>query len=82
MKGVNNIYCSEYKKGCKLSVPLELCGKKLADSQIEMLINSRRTNVIKGFKSKEGTLFNAALKLNNSGKIEFIFDNYGKIRKR
>ena len=72
-KSKTNVYCSNYKKGCKFSIPFELCGKKLTQNQINMLISSQRTNIIKGFKSKAGKEFDASLKINEQGKLEFIF---------
>lgn len=71
-----NIYCSAYKKSdCKFSVPFELCGKKLTKAQINSLINSKETGVIKGFTAKSGKLFNAALQVDSkTGKLEFNFD--------
>lgn len=73
-KSKTNVYCSNYKKGCKFSIPFELCGKKLTQNQINMLISSQRTNIIKGFKSsKTGKEFDASLKINEQGKLEFIF---------
>lgn len=73
--GKTNIFCSNYKNGCKFSIPYSLCNKKLTNHQIEMLINSQRTNIIKGFTSKSGKKFDASLKIQKSGKIEFIFPN-------
>lgn len=72
-KSESNIYCSNYKNGCKFRIPFELCGKKLTQNQINMLISSQRTNIIKGFKSKAGKEFDASLKINEQGKLEFIF---------
>ena len=43
-----------------------------------MLISSQRTNVIKGFTSKNGKKFDASLKINSDGKIDFIFPNAKK----
>lgn len=74
--GRYNYYCSEYKKGCNLNIPYAICGKKLSQSQLKMLIASKRTNVIKGFISnKTGKSFNASLRINNDGKVDFVFDN-------
>lgn len=42
--GRTNYYCSEFKNGCKLSIPYAICGKKLSQSQLKMLIASKRTN--------------------------------------
>lgn len=75
IKGKTNVFCTGYKSGSKFSIPYELCGKKLTANQIQMLIYSKRTNVIKGFISHNGKPFDAPLKINNNGKIEFVFPN-------
>lgn len=76
VKGKTNVFCSGYKDGCKISIPYQICQKKLTDNQIQMLIHSQRTNVIKGFTSKSGKSFDASLKIDKTtGKIEFVFPN-------
>lgn len=82
VKGKTNIFCSGYKDGCAFSIPYTLCQKKLTDNQIQMLIHSQRTNVIKGFTSKAGKTFDASLKINDKGKIEFVFPNTKKGKKK
>lgn len=82
VKGKTNIFCSGYKDGCMFSIPYTLCQKKLTDNQIQMLIHSQRTNVIKGFTSKAGKTFDASLKINDKGKIEFVFPNTKKGKKK
>lgn len=74
-KGKRNFYCSAYKTGCKFSVPFELCKKKLSQKDIELLIFSKRTNIIKGFISRNGKSFDAALKISKEGKLTFVFPN-------
>ena len=70
--------CSGYKDGCKFSISLTIAGKKLTDRQVETLIKKRKTNVIKGFKSKAGKEFEAMLVLNDENKIIFQFPNNSK----
>ena len=82
IKGKTNVFCSGYKDGCAFSIPYTLCQKKLTDNQIQMLIHSQRTNVIKGFVSKAGKTFDASLKINDKGKIEFVFPNAKKGKKK
>ena len=82
VKGKTNIFCSGYKDGCAFSIRYTLCQKKLTDNQIQMLIHSQRTNVIKGFVSKAGKSFDASLKINDKGKIEFVFPNAKKGKKK
>lgn len=82
INGKNNVFCAGYKEGCKFSIPYQLCQKKLTDNQIQMLINSQRTNVIKGFVSKAGKQFDASLKIDSQGKIEFVFPTAKKGKKK
>lgn len=73
--------CSGYKNGCKFLVRNEICSKKITTAQVEMLIKSGKTRVIKGFEGKKGT-FDAALKLNSAEKkIEFEFVDSKKEKK-
>ena len=75
IKGKFGYFCSSKKeKGCNFSIPAEICGKKISDTQALKLIEKGKTTVIKGFKSKAGKEFDAALKLDKTtGKIEFEF---------
>lgn len=82
LKGKNNVFCAGYKDGCKFSIPYQICQKKLTDTQIQMLISSQRTNVIKGFVSKAGKPFDASLKIDAQGKIEFVFPSAKKGKKK
>lgn len=82
VKGKTNVFCTGYKSGCNFSIPYSICGKKLTDNQIQMLISSQRTNIIKGFTSKKGKQFDASLKIDNYGKIEFVFPSAKKGKKK
>jgi len=69
-----NFYgCSNYKNGCKQTLPVRLLGKKLTEKNINDLCKIGKTAMIKGFKSKNGKQFNASLRL-VEGKIEFEFN--------
>lgn len=59
--GRKGYYCSEYKNGCKLFIAYEIAGKKLTTSQVKKLIEKGKTDIIKGFKNKNGDEFEAAL---------------------
>ena len=50
-----------------------IAGKKLSETQATTLIKEKKTNIIKGFKSKSGKSFDAALKMDAEGKISFDF---------
>lgn len=70
--------CSGYKDGCKFSVNNEICGKKITEAQITMLIKSGKTGIIKEFKGKSGS-FDAVLKIDRTqNKIIFEFPTNNK----
>lgn len=69
-----NFYgCSNYKNGCKFTLPKVFLGKTLSKTHIQALLSGKRTNLIKGFKGKKGK-FDAYLKVNMTDrKLEFEF---------
>ncbi|EPR9285192.1 DNA topoisomerase III [Escherichia coli] len=66
--------------GCAFRIRSLVCGKNLTKNQVETMITKGKTAVIKGFKSKAGKSFNAALVLKDkaTGATEFEFENKGK----
>ena len=58
---------------CGLVVFRNICEKQLSDRQILDLLTSGKTAVIKGFKSKSGKTFEAALRLNDGVGVVFDF---------
>jgi DNA topoisomerase-3 len=65
--------CSGYKEGCKFAIWKEIAGKKITANQAKELLQRGKTGVIKGFKSKTGKKFYAALTLGEGGKVNFEF---------
>lgn len=65
--------CSAYKEGCKQTFPGIFLKKKITPAQVKLLCTKGKTNLIKGFTSKNGKKFDAALKLEDS-KIVFEFE--------
>ena len=54
--------CNQWKNnGCKFFVSDSIMGKRISEAQVKNLIAKGRTNLIKGFKSKAGKVFNAYL---------------------
>ncbi|MCQ2142281.1 MAG: DNA topoisomerase 3 [Bacteroidales bacterium] len=64
-----NVKC----KVCGHSIWRTVAGKELSDSMLKKVITTGQTQVLKGFKSKAGKEFDAALKLDSEGKITFDF---------
>ena len=58
---------------CGLTVFRAISEKQLSDKQITDLLVNGKTSVIKGFKSKSGKSFDAALKFDENFKIVFDF---------
>lgn len=57
--------CNQWRAtGCKFFVSAEFMGKKLTDAQIKRLVNKGKSNLIKGFKNKQGNSFDAYLVVN------------------
>lgn len=59
-------------EGCGLKVWREIAGKKLSDKDLTTLLAKGKTGLLKGFKSKAGKKFDAALELKD-GKVGFVF---------
>jgi DNA topoisomerase III len=53
LQGKKAFGCSDYKVGCHFIIPFEFEKKKLTEKQIQSLIKSGKTPVIKGFKIDE-----------------------------
>ncbi|MNN65898.1 DNA topoisomerase III [compost metagenome] len=61
-------------KGCDFRLWSVIAEKTLTDGQIEQLLVKGKTGVIKGFKSKSGSAFEAHLVLDKTtGKVSFEF---------
>jgi DNA topoisomerase-3 len=64
--------CSRYREGCSFTLNPVVAKKTLTAAQVKALVGKGRTALIKGFKSREGKPFDAALVL-RAGKVEFEF---------
>ncbi|EJX5188395.1 DNA topoisomerase 3 [Salmonella enterica] len=58
-------------KSCAFRLYPQVAGKTLTLNQVESLLTTGRTAVIKGFKSKAGKAFDAPLQLTAEGKVAF-----------
>lgn len=64
-------YVCDKEAGCEFSLGKRICQKSLSDSQIKKLLKAEEVEV-KGMTSKNGKKFDAVLKINEDGKLEFI----------
>ncbi len=65
--------CSRWKEGCAFTIWKVVAKKKLSESQVKKLMTQKKTDLIKGFKSKAGKPFDAFLTMSKEGKVEFEF---------
>ena len=65
-------------KECNFVIWKNICGKNLSSAQVVKLLAKGKTDTIKGFKSKTGKTFDAAIKLNADHKTEFVFSSSKK----
>ena len=73
IEGQRGFGCNRYREGCDFVVWKEMASKKLSEKQIQTLIAKGKTGLIKGFKSRKGSKFDARLKLDESWKAAFDF---------
>ena len=66
--------CDAYREnGCKFTVQGVICGRVISLENMRMLLTGGRTSEIRGFRSKKGKLFSAALVL-REGRAVFDFN--------
>lgn len=65
--------CNGGKDGCGFIVWKSIAGKNISAAQAKKLIGKRKTDLIKGFKSKSGKEFNAYLILKDDYSTGFVF---------
>ncbi|MCR4795827.1 MAG: topoisomerase C-terminal repeat-containing protein [Ruminococcus sp.] len=71
--------CTGYKDGCKFHVNKKIAGKTITENQVIMLCKSGRTAIIKGFKAKSGSTFDAYLAVDEEKQeISFQFPDRRK----
>ena len=68
--------CSAWKKsGCDFVIWKQVSGKRLSENQAKQLLTRGHTGQMKGFKSKAGKPYSAALKLDAEHRVKLEFAN-------
>ena len=75
-----NFGCSDWKAGCKFTIPGRICGKNLTDKNVKDLLSKGQTPELFGFTGKHGNKFDAKLVLSSDGKVSFKFVDHPKKR--
>jgi DNA topoisomerase-3 len=63
--------CSDMN--CNLTIFKAVCGKNLTEKQIVELVKNGKTGMIRGFKSKQGQVFDASLRFDDFYKTTFEY---------
>ena len=67
--------CSRWREGCSFTIWKRIAGKTITLTQARQLLARKKTRKLKGFKSKKtGKTFDAALALDESSKVRFVFE--------
>ncbi|HEU4495216.1 MAG TPA: DNA topoisomerase III [Rubrobacteraceae bacterium] len=67
--------CSAWKSnGCDFAIWKQVSGKRLSEAQAKQLLVKGRTAQLKGFRSKAGKPYSAALKLDGDHRVQLEFD--------
>jgi DNA topoisomerase-3 len=66
--------CTNRADKCSFIIWRELCGKALTEAQVRDLLAGKTTRTLKGFTSKAGKTFDAALTLDKEGRVQMVFD--------
>ena len=67
--------CSAWKGGCDFAIWKTVAGKRVSESQARQLLDKGKTGKLKGFKSRAGKPFAAALALDDMQKVKLSFDD-------
>lgn len=65
--------CSGYKEGCKFVIWKNIAGKNITKATAKKILKKGETDIIDGFKSKQGKNFKAKLVLKDDGNVGFKF---------
>jgi DNA topoisomerase-3 len=66
--------CSAWKTGCPFAIWKTVSGKRISAAQAKRLLEKGRTGQLKGFKSKAGRTYSAALVLDAEHKVKLEFE--------
>lgn len=74
-KTIKGAGCSRFKESCNFSIWGQINGKKLTDEHIRHLVTKGRTELIKGFKKKDGSgTYAAHLAVSDEFKVKLEFE--------
>ena len=73
IKGKYNYGCTGYKDGCNFRISMNICKRVINKNIAKEILDNKISSDIKGFISKNNKEFSAKLKLEEDGKLSFVF---------
>ncbi len=74
IKGKYNYGCTGYKDGCNFKISMNICKKIINKNIAKEILENKVSSNITGFISKNNKEFSAKLKLEDDGKLSFVFE--------
>lgn len=74
IKGKYNYGCTGYKEGCTFKISMNICKKVINKNIASEILKNKISPKIDGFISKNNKEFSAKLKLEEDGKLSFVFE--------
>ncbi len=74
IKGKYNYGCTGYKEGCKFKISMNICKRVIGKNIAKEILQNKISQKIDGFISKNNKEFSAKLKLEDDGKLSFVFE--------
>ena len=74
VKGKYNYGCTGYKEGCNFKISMNICKRVINKNIAKEILENKISSNIKGFISKNDKEFSAKLKLEEDGKLSFVFE--------
>jgi DNA topoisomerase-3 len=71
------VYACDTGRSCSFVIFSTIAKRKVSKSAVKKMLKGETTATLKGFKSKKGSEFSAAMKLDEEGKVKFIFEERG-----
>ncbi|HWN72105.1 MAG TPA: DNA topoisomerase, partial [Haliangium sp.] len=73
-EGFKTYQCASGKR-CSFVIWKRIAGRKVSPALVRVLLGRGRSQELKGFRSKQGKRFSAALALGPEGKVQLVFDH-------
>jgi DNA topoisomerase-3 len=69
------VYDCDTGRACSFVIFKSLAKRNVSKRMVKTLLAGEQTDTLKGFKSKKGKDFSAALRLDDEGKVKFVFQD-------